>query len=357
MTTTTAAVFYGPGDVRIEPHEVPEPGPGEVLVRVAVCGICGSDATEFSRGPVLTRPPVVLGHEFAGTVERVGPGVDSLAVGAVVVAGAGISCGECRMCRRGRTNLCERYRTLGLQLDGGLAGYVVAPTSTLLDVTESGLSLDTLGLSQPMSIAVHAVRRSGLTAGMDAVIIGVGGIGSFITVAAAATGARVLVVDREPARLELALQLGASETLKAGNATLAERLAELGMRADVFFEVSGSAAGLASVIQTATPGSTIVPVGIQKEPVEVLLSNWTMGEYTVLGTVAHVYATDLPEAVRLLGTRSDWSDVANEVIPLGALVDEGLTPLVNGTARQIKTLIDPWGQSTRTARHGLVRPS
>src|SRR6185312_8877443 len=133
-----------------------------------------------------------------------GEGVSSVAVGATVVCGAGVSCGHCKPCLEGRTNLCREYTTLGLQHDGGLAGYVVAPASVLLDVTDSGLSLDTLGLSQPMSIAVHAVRRSGLRAGQDAVIIGAGGIGVFITVAAAAVGARVLVVDLNGERLALA---------------------------------------------------------------------------------------------------------------------------------------------------------
>lgn len=352
MIASSAAVFHGPGDVRIEPRDVPEPGRGEVLVRVAVCGVCGSDATEYARGPVLSRPPVVLGHEFAGTVERLGPGVGDLPVGAVVVCGAGVACGECRQCRRGRTNLCASYETLGLHHDGGLAGYVVAPASTLYDATASGLTLDTLGLAQPMAVAVHTVRRSGLGTGLDAAIVGVGGIGSFITVAAAATGARVLVVDRDPERLELARRLGATETLLAGEATLADRLGELGMAADVLFEVSGSAPGLASVLDAAQPGSVIVPVGIQKEPVAVDLATWTLREYTVVGTVAHVLATDIPEAVRLLGTRGDWSDVAAEVIPLADVVTDGLEPLVAGGARQIKTLIDPWADAPRPARHG-----
>jgi (R,R)-butanediol dehydrogenase / meso-butanediol dehydrogenase / diacetyl reductase len=346
-----ASVYRGPNDVEFEQREVPEPGPGEVLVRVGVCGICGSDATEFARGPVLARPPMVLGHEFAGTVERTGPGVDGFPPGATVVAGAGIACGACKMCRTGRTNLCSSYSTLGLQLDGGLQGFVVAPVSTLLDVTSSGLPMDTLGLAQPMSIAVHTVRRSGLKAGQDAVIVGVGGIGSFITVAAAAVGARVLVVDRDADRLALAMRLGAHASLVAGESSLPDRLAELGMEADVFFEVSGSRPGIDSVFEAARSGATIVPVGIQKTPIEVLFSEWTMKELTIVGTVAHVYATDLPEAVRLLGTRPDWSDIAGEVIPLEALVTDGLAPLVDGSARQIKTLIDPWATQARPAVH------
>jgi (R,R)-butanediol dehydrogenase/meso-butanediol dehydrogenase/diacetyl reductase len=354
MTRSTAAVFHAAGDLRVSDRDVPKPGLGEVLVRVWVCGVCGSDATEYARGPVLASPPVVLGHEFAGTVEALGPGVTDLPIGASVVCGAGIACGECRMCRRGRTNLCDSYHTIGLHRDGGLARYALAPASTLHDVTASGLSLDTLGLAQPMAVAVHTVRRSGLGSGMDAVVLGIGGIGSFITVAAAATGARVLAVDRDPDRLGLAHRLGASATLVAGSSTLAERLVELDMAPDVLFEVSGSAAGLASVLDAARPGSVIVPVGIQKEPVALDLGSLTLREYTLVGTVAHVLADDIPEAVRLLGSRPDWSDVAAEVIPLRAVVAEGLEPLVSGGAAQIKTLIDPWIADARPADHRRI---
>ena len=346
-----AAVLHAVNDLRVQEVPVPTPGAGEVLVRVAVCGVCGSDATEYSRGPVLTVMPVTLGHEFVGTVEAVGSGVTTLAVGATVVCGAGVSCGECKPCREGRTNLCRSYTTLGLQHDGGLAGYVTAPIGSLLDVSDTGLSLDTLGLSQPMSIAVHAVRRSGLNAGQDAVIVGVGGIGAFITFAATSVGARVLVVDLNAERLRLAEALGAFATLEAGSVPLAENLAELGMDPDVYFEVSGSGAGLASVLDAAAPGSTIVPVGIQRGEPALPLGSWTLSEYKIVGTVAHVMKDDLPEAVRLLGTRDDWSDIAHEVIPLDAVLSEGLQPILDGTATQTKTLVDPWIQEPRPAVH------
>lgn len=345
-----AGVLYAVEDLRIEQRESRAPGPGEALVRVGVCGVCGSDATEYAKGPVLTVMPVTLGHEFAGVVEAVGEGV-TLPVGATVVAGAGISCGHCKRCRQGRTNLCAEYATAGLQVDGGLAGYVTVPVSTLLDVSDSGLPMDTLGLAQPMSIAVHAVRRSGLTSGQEAVIVGIGGIGAFITVAAVATGARVLVVDLNQERLDLARDLGAAETLLATDGALADRLAELGMDPDVFFEVSGSAPGLASVLSAAQPGATIVPLGIQKGDVPVPLGQWTLREYTIIGSVAHVIGTDLPEAVRLLGTRPDWSDLAHEVLPLDQVVDEALVPLSTGRSTQIKTLIDPWIDAPRPAVH------
>jgi len=346
-----AAVLHAVGDLRIEERPIPQPGPGEVLVRVGVCGVCGTDAAEYDRGLIST-PPVVLGHEFAGVVAALGEGVSAPPVGATVVCGAGISCGECKPCRNGRTNLCRRYRTAGLQVDGGLAGYVAVPAGILLDVTGTGLPLDTLGLAQPMSIAVHVVRRSGLRAGQDAVVVGVGGIGAFIVYAAAATGARVIALDLSPERLELARALGAAETHVAGRSPLAEILRAEDVEADVFFEVSGSAAGLAEVFDAALPGAVIVPVGVQKNETSLALGTLTLREYTIVGSVAHVFADDVPEAVRLLGTRTDWSDVAPEVIALDQLLEHGLLPLRDGTAEQIKTLVDPWALDRRDAEHG-----
>ncbi len=344
-------MFRTAGQAAVEEIPVPAPGADEVLVRVAVCGVCGSDAAEFDHGPILTSPPVVLGHEFVGTVEAVGSNVTDLVPGRRVVCGAGVSCGECRQCRRGRTNLCAEYWTTGLQRDGGLAEFVVAPASVLLDVTDSPLSLDTLGLAQPMSIAVHAVRRSGVGPDDNAVIVGAGGIGAFLIVAAAAVASQVVVVDLDPARLELAARLGATTTLDPRDGALADQLVSLDVHPDVLFEVSGSAAGLDSVLAAARPGSTIVPVGIQRAEVLVPLASWTVREYTIVGTNAHVFATDLAEAVRLLATRADWTDIAPTVHPLDRTLADGLIPLSTGSSQRIKTLIDPAATQVRAADH------
>ncbi|MEZ5091714.1 zinc-binding dehydrogenase [Nocardioides sp.] len=238
---TRAAVFHAAGDVRIEDRTLAELGPADALVRVRACGMCGSDGAEWSHGPVLAVPPVVLGHEFVGVVEEVGEDVDGLAVGATVVSGAGVSCGSCSRCREGRTNLCLGYHTVGFDRDGGLAGHAVVPASTLFDVSDTGLSVDTLAMAQPMAIAVHAVRRSGLVAGQVAVVIGVGGIGGYLTVAASALGATVVVSDLDRERLGLAKRLGATEVVLAGTTPLADFLAARELRADVIFEASGSA--------------------------------------------------------------------------------------------------------------------
>jgi threonine dehydrogenase-like Zn-dependent dehydrogenase len=338
-----AARFHAAGDIRID--EVPRPdspGPGEVLIRVAAVGICGSDALEYRAGPVLVDAvPLTLGHEFAGEVVAVGEGVTSLREGMLVACGAGISCGSCARCLAGRTNLCTSYVTLGFNHDGALAGYCVAPASICVDAGAYGLDADTAALAQPMAIAVHATRRGRLAAGETAVVIGAGGIGSFIVYAAAEAGARVIVADLDVERLEIAAALGAATTI------LGDHLPD-GLAPDVVFEVSGSASGLMQALAIAPRGGRIVAVGVQKAPPAIDLRRLTLDELELVGTVAHVCREDLPEALRLLAARAEgWADMAPDVLPLDDLMADGILPLAEGRSTRIKTLIDPWAQARR----------
>src|SRR5258708_16576561 len=175
-----AAVFRGPGDVRIESvAEPPPPGPGELLIQVSKAALCGTDSAEWAHGPLLARPPVVLGHEFTGKVLAAGPGATGFAAGARVVSGAGISCGRCQWCTAGRTNLCASYQTLGLHRDGGLAELVLSPAAICHPVPD-GLDDVSAAMAQPLAVALHAARRGRVGPGRSCVVIGVGGIGSFV---------------------------------------------------------------------------------------------------------------------------------------------------------------------------------
>ncbi len=356
-----AAVYYAAGDIRIESKPRPVPEGNDVLVRVGIAGICGSDAHEFVDGPHLiptrqdgSAEPTIIGHEFVGTVVATGPLVQRLSIGAVVVSGSGISCGRCRNCLKGRTNLCSTYHTLGLQRDGGLAQFVSAPESVLFDASDSPLRSEALAMTQPMAIAVHALRRSGLSEGDDAVIVGIGGIGAFLCFAAAQLGARVLALDVSPERLSLATRLGATWARSVEADAIASVVMTGDIRPDVVFEVSGSAAGWDTAATLSSPGTVLVPVGIQKGPLPIDLGALSLREVSVVGTLAHVFASDIPEAVALLARRDSWTDIASEVMPLDALVDEGLQPLASGKANQIKMLIDPWSKQRRAADYSLA---
>lgn len=358
--TMLAAVFHGRGDIRISEVPVPIPGDDDLLLRIATAGICGTDAHEYATGPHMfpvdrAHPvtghsgPFIPGHEFAGYVVAKGSAVSGFEVGALVTSGAGISCGECYWCERGASNLCATYVTVGLQVAGGLAQYAVVPARVCIDVSSTGLGPDVAALAQPMSVAVHAMRRGRLEAGEVAIIVGAGGIGAFLTYAASRSGAHVIVLDLDDDRLEIALELGAREIIHPGSGPgLDEVLADGQLIPAVIYEVTGTAAGLQLALDTAQPGTRIVLVGIQSDSSEIEFRRVTLGEIELIGTNAHSFALDFPEAIDLLASRADgWADIAPVVVPLDKLVDDGLIPVVEGRARGIKTLIDPWSDITR----------
>lgn len=338
-----AAVYHGPHDVRIE--SVPEPGeprPGEVVLDVVRAAICGTDSSEWAHGPLLTRPPVVLGHEFVGRVASVGDGVEGLAVGDRVVSGAGVSCGRCDWCRAGRTNLCARYYTLGLHVDGGLAERVATPAAICRPVPDD-VADDAAAMAQPLAVALHAVRRSGVRAGEACAVIGVGGIGAFIVAAAAARGAAPLIaVDIDEGRLATARRLGAHETIDARGRDLAEAIlaATGGEGAHVVIEASGAPPAPAAALAATRRGGRMLLVGLQSAPRELDLLAFAVREVDVATTLAHVCDVDLPESLDLLARSDLASVVLDRVIPLDQLVEDGIRPLAERAARG-KIVVDP----------------
>lgn len=339
-----AAVYHGPRDLRIA--DVPEPSspaPGAAIVRVRRAAICGTDATEWDHGPLLARPPVTLGHEFMGEIVDVGSPDDGFVVGQRVVSGAGVWCGACEWCLRGRTNLCADYKTLGLHIDGGLAGYVDVPTKTLVAVSDK-LSDDTAALAQPLAVALHAVRRSGVRAGESCVVLGVGGIGAFIVAGAKAAGASPLIaLDVEDARLATASALGASQAINARDRDIAEviRGATDGVGPDVIIEATGAPHAPAAAIAAVKRGGRVLLVGLQGAPRELDLLQATVNEIEITTTLAHVCTQDLPEAVTMLASGNVAVATIEKTIPLGDLVEQGIKPLAERIATG-KVLVDTW---------------
>jgi threonine dehydrogenase-like Zn-dependent dehydrogenase len=331
-----AAVYHGPGDIRIESVADPDGArDGEVVIEVARSAICGTDSSEWAHGPLLARPPVVLGHEFVGRVVDAGSGVGGFSTGDRVVSGAGISCGECEWCRAGRTNLCARYRTIGLHVDGGLAEYVRSPGLVCRPVPDP-VSDDAAALAQPLAVALHAVRRSGLQAGQACAVIGVGGIGAFIVAAAVARGASPLIaLDVDDVRLHTARRLGATLAVNVRDRALPEVILEHtgGEGAHVVIEASGTAGGPAAALAAARRGGRVLLVGLQAAPRELDLFSFTVREVELTTTLAHVCDVDLPDALALLESIDVATTVIDRVIALDDLVADGIRPLAEGSAR------------------------
>ncbi|EPD69540.1 zinc-dependent alcohol dehydrogenase [Streptomyces sp. HGB0020] len=331
-----AAVYHGPRDVRVT--SVPEPrgpGRGEVMLRVALCGLCGTDGHEYAHGPSMIplerrhpasghQGPMIPGHEFTGVIEQCGQDVTGLPEGTRVVAGAGHWCGSCPPCRAGRTNLCRNYYTYGLNTHGGLAEYVTVPAAMCTAVPDSCPD-DSAVLAQPMAIALHALNRSGAAPGEPVVIIGAGGIGSLLVAAAASRDMPAHVLDLSPERLRTALALGAATARTADSEGL-EAVAEA--RVATVVEASGTASGLRSALALTPPGGRTVMLGLPSAPAEIDVRRAVISEIDLVSSSAHVCATDLPEAVQALTRRRISPLVVDRTVALEDVVAMALEPLV-----------------------------
>ena len=317
------------------------PAQEEVQIRVTRAAVCGTDSAEWDHGPVLAVPPVILGHEFTGEVVAIGSAVTRFQKGNRVVSGAGVSCGHCDWCRTGRTNLCKSYYTLGLHVDGGLAEYVNVPASTLLPVPDE-VSDDTAALAQPQSVAIHAVRRSGVKPGDTLAVIGAGGIGAFIISAARALGVEDLIAfDIDGERLETAQKLGASKTVDVSGVDLEEaiRSAAGPDGPHVIIEATGAAHAPGAAFEAVRRGGRVLLVGLHNAPREIDLLSLIVREIDVTTTLAHVLAEDLADSLEVLRTTDVFDIVVEKVIGLDDLVEEAIRPLAERRAKG-KIIVD-----------------
>jgi (R,R)-butanediol dehydrogenase/meso-butanediol dehydrogenase/diacetyl reductase len=337
-----AAVLHAPHDLRIEDRPEPQCRPGEVILEVTYNGLCGTDATEYTKGPLMVplavpHPgsghvgPTILGHEFIGVVVDAAPEVRSW-TGRRVASGAGVSCGACDWCHRGRTNLCARYYTLGLSTHGGLAQFVAAPASTLRPIPEDCADIDA-ALAQPLAVGLHAVSRAGVRPGDSVAILGAGAIGSFVLAGLAGHNGPVIAIDIDKDRLDTARALGATDTRLVDNGASSEDLRSLfpdGL--GVVIESSGVPGSAQKAFALAARGGSVLLVGLTKQPQPVDLADLVLREVDVRTTVAHVCDTDLPAALGLLARRPLSPIVLDGVVPLSDAV-EAFDRLASGAAR------------------------
>lgn len=273
--------------LRIEEREVPHPGPGEVLVRVQACGVCGSDLFLLEGGFGTDRFPVVPGHEAAGVVAELGAGVDTVRVGDQVALYYIENDPTSRWVRTGRPNLGPAVRRMGVDCDGAFADYVVRPADTLIrpsaPLDPAQLAVLTDAVATPYH-ALHGVAR--VQPGERVVVIGIGGIGSNAVQIARHLGADVIAVARSPTKLDLAADLGASELVRADDdATVLAAVQRLtGDGADVVLQCVGSAAQDQLAVQLAGPGGRVVFVGAALAPFEVRAVDLIWRELSLLGS-------------------------------------------------------------------------
>ncbi len=285
--TVLSLRFHGPGDLRSERVDLRPMEPGEVVVGVEACGVCGSDL-HFLDGSARTRhTPITLGHEIAGRIiETADP---SWAIGDEVVVAAGVTCGSCLACRSDREMICERLAMTGIDFDGGLAERVVVPGNAVLArPTALGAEVAATAVDAGAT-AFHAVAcRARVEPGETVLIIGAGGLGSYgIQIARARGAAPVIVADSDPGALERARHLQADETILVEAGASIGRAAKLltGGGVDAAIEFVGKAATLDAAIKSIRPGGRAVAVGVGMEPLTTLPPVlWARNEYELLGS-------------------------------------------------------------------------
>lgn len=208
MKLMIAAILYAPGDIRVEQVPVPEPGPGEVLIKVKACGVCGSDLPRLMQTGTY-HYPTIPGHELAGDVAAMGSEVNDVEPGLRVTAMPQIPCGSCDCCASALYHLCENYNYLGSRTNGAFAEYVVVPARNILPLPEK-VSYELGAMTDPISIAVHALKTARLQPGNSVCVFGVGPIGNLVIQLARIMGAStVTAVDIFPEKLEIAAAMGA----------------------------------------------------------------------------------------------------------------------------------------------------
>jgi (R,R)-butanediol dehydrogenase/meso-butanediol dehydrogenase/diacetyl reductase len=332
-----AAVYHGPRDLRLESVAEPEPGPGDVKLRVFYNGICGSDLHEYYDGPVTTRitphpltgvkNPVILGHELSGEVVSLGAGVEDLARGDLVAVEPIETCGCCVWCRAGQYNHCPKLALHGYNRQGGgLAEFTVVRRS-MAHRLPAGVTAVQGALIEPLTVAWHTANRCRLEAGQTVAIHGAGPIGIGVCLTLTARGIDVLVVDPSPLRRAVIQRLGARVTLDPADCDPIAAIRDLtgGRGAHASVDAAGVPASFRAALHGTRVDGTAVVVAIHHVPVVIPPFDLLMPEVNITGVAmsAHAFPSVIEAMARGDYPLTEWV----EEIPFENLLEGGLERL------------------------------
>jgi len=288
-----AAVLYAAGDLRLEERKRPQPGRGEVLIRVRACGVCGTDAALY-RGEYPANTPVIIGHEFAGEVAEAGEGAGGFEPGDRVTVDPNVVCHACAYCRCGNEHLCERLSSMGVQKDGADAEYCVIPATNVYRIPET-LSYEEAAFCEPLACAIHGVDLAGVRLGDTVLILGAGGMGNLIAQCAAAAGAATIVVSEPIAlRREMALANGATHGIDPARREVERQIKDIRpLGADVVFEAAGNPGAQALCPSLVRRGGKIVWFGVGPKGKRIEVDPFLINEneLSILGSFDNPFAT------------------------------------------------------------------
>ena len=327
-----AAFYEGNATIRTGPQAPIEPTFGKVQIKVAYCGICGTDLHIFhGRMDHRVHLPQVMGHEMSGTISALGPGVEGFTVGDAVTAMPLDPCNDCPACRAGHSHICQNLKFMGIDTQGAMQTYWTVPTHTLHHLP-SALPFQIAALVEPVSVACHSVRLGSVAEGEYVVVLGGGPIGTLVALVAKSRGARVLVSEINPYRLQILQELGL-ETMDSRQKGLPDFVTDQteGAGADVVFEVTGSASGADLMTKLPRTRGRIVVVAIFADPPKVDLFRFFWRELRLYGTRVYEHQ-DFEAGIRLAASGSLPLDrLISQTYPLEQ-VQSGLEQMERGGA-------------------------
>ena len=348
-----ALVYHGNKDLRLEDIPEPQPGPGEVKLRIDHCGICATDIEEYQYGPNFIAHgspnpitgrmlPLVTGHEITGTVAEVGGGVSNVGPGDRVALNTVLTCQACRRCAAGEETMCPNMAVAGFALDGGLAEYMLWRADEAIPLPGSVTS-EQAALVEPASVALHAVRRSGVEPGETMAVLGCGTVGLLAMQAARAMGAETIALDRRRMSLDLAAELGAGATIDTSADGARDRLLDLtdGDGPDVIMDAAGGPQTPALAVDWVRPGGRVLLVAIYTAETSIDFNSVVAGEKHVIGSLAY-QRRDVEEVVGLIASGAvDTTPLISDRVRLDEVIDRGFKRMMEPTKDVFRILVSP----------------
>lgn len=301
-TTMLQQVMTAPREIRFDRVPVPQPGPGQVLVKIKRIGICGSDIHVYHGKHPYTKYPVTQGHEVSGRIAAVGEGVTGFRVGQKVTIEPQVFCGKCHPCTHGKYNLCESLKVMGFQTTGTASEYFAVDQSKI-DVLPEAMDYNEGAMIEPLAVTVHAAKRAGDVKGLNVCVLGCGPIGILLIQSLKAFGAaKVLATDVSDYRLELAKQCGADVTVNTKNAEFGRAMLDAfgPDKADIIYDCAGNDITMDQAIQNARKGSAIILVAVYAGLAHCDLAKLNDSELDLNTTMMYRHE-DYVDAIRLVG--------------------------------------------------------
>ncbi|KAH8781866.1 chaperonin 10-like protein [Hyaloscypha finlandica] len=368
MASIRALRFHGRKDIRVENVTAQKCGNDEIRVKIAYCGICGSDVHEYLGGPIFSPQPgqknpytgaelpIIMGHEMSGTILEIGSSITGFKVGQNIAINPSLDDRHhgrepCGICKSGRLNLCKSWATYGLNAHGGgFADEIVVKPFSCIPLPE-GVSLKAAALAEPLAVASHMIRISGFKAGQDVVILGGGPIGLALLLLLKSKGVRkVIVSEVAETRSRQATKFGADLVInplaKSGNVStdpvldaVQRVIGEDG--ADIAFDAMGIQSTLDTALKVVKPGGVVFNVAIHEKPLLMNPNSFSFTEVKLMGGICYTHE-DFVDVLEVLASgRIRAEDMITSVVPLEKAVQGGFLELINNKAEHVKILIQP----------------